>query len=236
MSTNILLIFYPHGQNILKKICSCSCAHVRLLMFIGLWTSILIVVVLGVMTFALAIITNNVHCQLLSNFQNTPIFSIFCLSTFTMSQCWWFQLLLLENCYSNWFYVFMLHLSSHLCPCLHLLFTLHRHGTCFCILLSLQLHHIHMPLVSTLHMHHCCFCITNFPVLLLPFFCMLFCFFVFWYVFQTIWLFDQLFCLICASFCLLLLLVLHISKLFGFVCLMCCASAIYLDFMLHLLF
>ncbi len=110
----------------------------------------------------------------------------------------------------------------------------HNYG--FCILLSLQLHHIHMLLVSTLRMHHCCFCIANSHALLLPYFCMLFFNFLFWYVLQTIWLFDQLFCLICASFCVLLVLVLHISKLFGFVRLMCCASAIHLDFMLHLLF
>jgi hypothetical protein len=79
--TNILLIFCPCGQNIIKNIHSCSCDHVHLLMLMPTcsWTSIHVVVVFGVMTFALVIITSSAHCQLLRIFQHTPFFSIICL-------------------------------------------------------------------------------------------------------------------------------------------------------------
>jgi len=60
--------------------------------------------------------------------------------------------------------------SCQLCPCLHLLFTSHCHGICFCISPSMQPQHIYMALVPTMHMRHYCFCITNFPAFLLPFF------------------------------------------------------------------
>ncbi len=60
--------------------------------------------------------------------------------------------------------------SCHICLSLHLLLTSHCHGICFCILPSMQPHHIYMVLVPTLHMHHCCFCITKFSCFPLVFF------------------------------------------------------------------
>jgi hypothetical protein len=76
------------------------------------------------MTFALVIITSSAHCQLLSNFQQIPFFQFFALLHLLRHNagvlsyfCW--QIATLIDV------VFMLHLSSHLCLCLHLLFTSH---------------------------------------------------------------------------------------------------------------
>ncbi len=138
-------------------------------------------------------------------------------------------------CASSFFaFTSSINASCHICLYLHLLLTSHCHGICFCILPSMQPHHIYMVLVPTFHMHCYCFCITNFLVFLLLFFASFFfgCFDMFLksmfscFINYFIW-FVQFFVFCCFGFACLK---------FSWFYLMCCASAICLDFTLHYCF
>jgi len=105
--------------------------------------------------------------------------------------------------------------SCQLCPCLHLLFTSHCHGICFCISPSMQPQHIYMALVPTMHMHHYCFCITNFAAFLLPFFASFF-FGVLICSWNQCLVVSLTFLLDLCKFLYSFVLVLHVSNFLGF--------------------